>query len=159
MWFEGGSKRQNKASSWAAKPRSFKLVLRPLPTNCLGDWVCPGGTGAGYPRYAYRSFSEYGYKNLAVFFGACSFNCFFCQNWHYKDLTRCLAPLYSYKELASLVDQSTSCICFFGGDPSSQMPFALKASREALEKAGGKILRVCWETNGSFHPRFLKEIA
>ncbi len=21
----------------------------PLPRNCVGDWVCPGGTGSGYP--------------------------------------------------------------------------------------------------------------
>jgi pyruvate formate lyase activating enzyme len=125
----------------------------------VGDWVCPGGTGAGYPRYAYRSGPEYGYKNLAVFFGACSFSCLFCQNWHYKNLTHRLAPLYSYKELVGLVDRTTSCVCFFGGDPSPQMPFALRASREALEKFSGKILRICWETNGSFHPRFLNEIA
>jgi pyruvate formate lyase activating enzyme len=38
-----------------------------LPTNCVGDWVCPAGTGAGYPRYAYCRGAEYGYKNLAVF--------------------------------------------------------------------------------------------
>ncbi|MCX7643302.1 MAG: radical SAM protein, partial [Armatimonadetes bacterium] len=24
----------------------------PLPTNCVADFVCPGGTGCGYPRYA-----------------------------------------------------------------------------------------------------------
>lgn len=53
----------------------------PLPTNCVGDWVCPGGTGAGYPRYAHASGPEWGFKNLAVFFHACSFNCLYCQNW------------------------------------------------------------------------------
>jgi hypothetical protein len=25
----------------------------PLPTNCVGDWVCAGGTGAGFPRHAH----------------------------------------------------------------------------------------------------------
>jgi pyruvate formate lyase activating enzyme len=35
----------------------------PLPTNCVGDWVCPGGIGAGYPTYAYRNGPETGYKN------------------------------------------------------------------------------------------------
>lgn len=39
----------------------------PLPTNCVGDWVCAGGTGAGYPQYAYCPQAEYGYKNLAFF--------------------------------------------------------------------------------------------
>jgi len=59
----------------------------PLPTNCVGDWVCAGGTGAGYPEYAYSSGPECGYKNLAVFFNACSFNCLYCQNWHFRKET------------------------------------------------------------------------
>lgn len=58
----------------------------PLPTNCVADWVCPAGTGVGYPEFAYRRGIEYGYKNLAVFYQACSFDCLFCQNWHYRQL-------------------------------------------------------------------------
>lgn len=54
----------------------------PLPTNCVAAWVCPAGTGAGYPEYAYSRGVEYGYKNLAVFYQACSFDCLFCQNWN-----------------------------------------------------------------------------
>ena len=50
-----------------------------LPTNCVADWVCPAGTGAGYPQFAYSHGAEYGYKNLAVFYQACSFDCLFCQ--------------------------------------------------------------------------------
>jgi pyruvate formate lyase activating enzyme len=34
----------------------------PLPTNCVGDWVCPGCTGAGYPTYAHAAGPELGYK-------------------------------------------------------------------------------------------------
>ncbi len=45
----------------------------PLPTNCVADWVCPGGTGRGYPKYCYRKGPEYGCKNLSVFYHACSF--------------------------------------------------------------------------------------
>ena len=52
----------------------------PLPTNCVADWVCPGGTGAGYPTFARRPGPEVGFANLAVFYEACSFNCLFCQN-------------------------------------------------------------------------------
>jgi pyruvate formate lyase activating enzyme len=126
----------------------------PLPTNCVGDWVCPGGTGAGYPQYAYREGPEYGYTNLAVFFNACSFNCLFCQNWHFKEQS--LAPETTPLEsLVADVDERTACICYFGGDPAPQMPFSLKASRLAIEKAEGRILRVCWETNGSSHPGLL----
>jgi pyruvate formate lyase activating enzyme len=131
----------------------------PLPTNCVADWVCPGGTGRGYPKYAYRKGPEYGYKNLAIFFGACSFNCLFCQNWHYRELTQKLKPLISAQELSNFLDEKTACICFFGGDPSPQMPFALKFSLLALKNKKNRILRICWETNGNFHPRFLKKIA
>ncbi|MBW2339629.1 MAG: radical SAM protein, partial [Deltaproteobacteria bacterium] len=34
----------------------------PLPTNCVADWVCPGGTGIGYPQYSYKQGPEHGYK-------------------------------------------------------------------------------------------------
>ncbi len=122
----------------------------PLPTNCVGDWVCPGGTGIGYPDYAYTSGPERGYKNLAVFFHACSFNCLYCQNWHFRGET--LKPrTTSVETLVSDVDEKTSCICYFGGDPTPQLPFAINASRRALEENKGRILRICWETNGSMN--------
>ena len=129
----------------------------PLPTNCVADWVCPAGTGAGYPEYACSSGPEYGYKNLAVFFHACTFNCLYCQNWHFREET--LRPRTTpVARLISDVDERTSCICYFGGDPTSQLPFALEASRKALEPRKGKILRICWETNGSMHESLLKEM-
>jgi pyruvate formate lyase activating enzyme len=129
----------------------------PLPTNCVGDWVCPGGTGAGYPKYAYCQGPETGYKNLAVFFHACSFNCLFCQNWQFKYET--FKPYTaSVHDLVSDVDERTSCICYFGGDPTPQLPFSLKASELALEENKGRILRICWETNGSMHERLLDKM-
>lgn len=131
-----------------------------LPTNCVGDWCCPGGTGAGYPKYAHsKGGPEYGYKNLAVFYGACSFDCLFCQNWHYRERTRNLAPVMSAKELADKADDRTSCICYFGGDPTPQMPHAIRTSEFALEKAKGSILRICFETNGSMSSAMLKKAA
>lgn len=129
----------------------------PLPTNCVGDWVCPGGTGAGYPQYAYSNRAEYGFYNLAVFFHACSFNCLFCQNWQFKKET--LNPnTIPVKRLAGDVNFKTSCICYFGGDPGPQLPFAIKASKLAIEANKDRILRICWETNGSMHQGLLKEI-
>lgn len=129
----------------------------PLPTNCVADWVCPGGTGAGYPKYAYSRNSEFGYFNLAVFFRACTFNCLYCQNWHFKSET--LKPFNaSIDKLTMDIDEWTSCICYFGGDPASQLPFAIKASKIAVEKNKQRILRICWETNGSMHKGFLDEI-
>jgi pyruvate formate lyase activating enzyme len=126
----------------------------PLPTNCVADWVCPGCTGAGYPDYAYTAGPEQGYKNLAVFFQACSFNCLFCQNWNFRQES--LHPAATGVErLVAEVDERTSCICYFGGDPSPQVPFALNASQLAREKTKGRIFRVCWETNGSMHQGLL----
>jgi len=129
----------------------------PLPTNCVADWVCPGGTGAGYPDYAYTNGPEYGYKNLAVFYQACSFNCLFCQNWHFKEMSL-NKRLRTAGELAKSVDGWTSCICYFGGDPTPQLLHSIKASRLALENNKGRILRICWESNGSMHPSYLDRI-
>jgi pyruvate formate lyase activating enzyme len=126
----------------------------PLPTNCVGDWICPGGTGAGYPDYANCRGPERGYKNLAVFFQACTFNCLFCQNWHFKNETL-TSRMSSVDELVADVDQKTSCICYFGGDPSPQIPFSLRASKKAIAKKKDGILRICWETNGSMNQKLL----
>jgi len=122
----------------------------PLPTNCVAWWFCPGCTGAGYPKYAYKKTAETGYSNLAVFYGACSYDCLYCQNWHYRSLASGLHPLMSAESLADKADRHVSCICYFGGDPSVQMPHAIKTSRLAVEKATEekRILRICWETNG-----------
>ena len=133
----------------------------PLPTNCVAWWFCPGCTGTGYPRYAYRPSVESGYANLAVFYGACSFDCLFCQNWHYRNLTARLGPAISAWDLAGKVDEHVSCICFFGGDPSVQMLHALKTSVIALEAAEKHkhILRICWETNGNMKREFADRAA
>jgi pyruvate formate lyase activating enzyme len=129
----------------------------PLPTNCVADWVCPGGTGAGFPQYAHCACPERGYKNLAVFFHACTFNCLYCQNWHFREETLKHRTI-PVDRLVSDADERTSCICYFGGDPAAQLPFSLAASRKALAERKGKILRLCWETNGSMHPGLLDEM-
>lgn len=129
----------------------------PLPTNCVGDWVCPGGTGCGYPDYAYADGPEYGYQNLAVFPHACTFNCLYCQNAHFRSHT--LDDHFEEVEsLAKAVHQKTACICYFGGDPSPQLPFLLKASRMARENNPARILRICWETNGAMAPGLLEKM-
>ena len=123
----------------------------PLPTNCVSSWFCPGCTGRGYPSFSYSLGPEFGYFNLAVFYGSCSFDCLFCQNWHYRYLSTKRSPTMSAKDLAlKISDRRVSCICFFGGDPSTQMPHSLETCRIACEIArdSGRILRLCWETNG-----------
>ncbi|MEM4734054.1 MAG: radical SAM protein [Candidatus Bathyarchaeia archaeon] len=131
----------------------------PLPTNCVGWRFCPGCTGSGYPKYAYKPAAERGYVNLAIFYGACSYNCLFCQNLHYRKLSARQKPAISADALAAKVDSNVSCICYFGGDPSPQMPHSLEVSRLAIEKARAenRILRVCWETNGYLNPKMAEK--
>ena len=133
----------------------------PLPTNCVAWWFCPGCTGSGYPKYAYKPGAETGHANLAVFYGACSLDCLFCQNWHYRRMSQTLTPTFSAENLADKADPYISCICYFGGDPSVQMPHALKTSELALEKAAqqSRILRICWETNGHMRKEFAEKAA
>jgi pyruvate formate lyase activating enzyme len=110
----------------------------PLPTNCVADWVCEGG-------------KHLGYHNLAVFYASCTANCLFCQNWHFREISLQESRLITAEELASVANRRTFCVCFFGGDPSSQMPHALAASKQLARRG----VRVCWETNGMMHPRLL----
>jgi len=127
-----------------------------LPTNCVADWVCAGGSPAGYPTYSYSEKAEFGFKNLAVFYQACSFDCLFCQNWHYRRSVFSKRRV-SAKELSDSVDIQTSCICYFGGDPTPQLIHAIKTSSLALKKR--RIVRICWETNGAMNQKLLNKMA
>ena len=126
----------------------------PLPTNCVGDFACPAGTGCGYPKYAVSNGPEYGYRNLAVFYHACSFNCLYCQNFQFKERTASSVQVPA-NELARMGDEKTTCICYFGGDPTPQILHALKTSKLAIKNASKRILRICWETNGAVQEPYL----
>lgn len=130
----------------------------PLPTNCVADWVCPAGTNAGFPSFSYAPGPEYGYNNLAVFYQACTFDCLFCQNWHFRALARKKGEVSS-SQLASQVDYRTACICYFGGDPTPQLSHALAAARLARQHNRDRVLRICWETNGAMNQGMLKGMA
>jgi pyruvate formate lyase activating enzyme len=111
----------------------------------VADWVCAGS-------------SDYGRTNLAVFYESCSFDCLFCQNWHYR--AKSLGPArVPAQALADAVDGRTGCICYFGGDPATQIQHALAASRLAIERAAGRPPRICWESNGSMAPELLEQAA
>jgi len=111
-----------------------------LPTNCVATFICPEK-------------EHYGYKNLAIFYASCNFNCLFCQNWHYHNYLRNKKPLYSIKDLEEKIDYRTKCICFFGGDPITQISHALALGRKVKNK-----VRICFETNGSMNFNILKEM-
>jgi pyruvate formate lyase activating enzyme len=110
----------------------------PLPTNCVADWVCGGS-------------KKQGCHNLAVFYASCTFNCLFCQNWHFRQMSPIDEPGLSARALVDTANDRTYCVCYFGGDPASQMPHALAASKEFAENG----VVVCWETAGTSHPKLL----
>lgn len=112
----------------------------PLPTNCVADWVCAGSR-------------QRGFHNLAVFYASCTFDCLFCQNWHFRETRAEACQGVSAAELANSANSRTFCVCFFGGDPASQMPHAISAAR-MLARRG---VAVCWETAGASHPKLLDQ--
>jgi pyruvate formate lyase activating enzyme len=113
-----------------------------LPTNCVADEVCgerDATTG----------------HNLAVFYYGCSFDCLYCQNWQHKRWPRG-QPLASAGELAAAVSPDTACICYFGGDPTPNLPHSIAASVAARSR---RSVRLCWETNGSMQRALLEDVA
>lgn len=130
---EGGTR-------WAgtAKQGLLEWYYDDLPTNCVAAFVCPER-------------KHFGYQNLAVFYAGCSFNCLFCQNWHFHNLVEKRGPLVSVEELLEALHPRVACVCFFGGDPTPQVAHAIAFAR----KARGKV-RICWETNGAMHPEVLR---
>lgn len=129
----------------------------PLPTNCVAMWVC-----AGQKRF--------GQHNLAVFYGSCVNNCLYCQNWHYRDMLpnnqeidkihetgkhasshSLQKRLISARDLADKANKRTYCVCFFGGDPASQMPHALGTASYLIDCG----VTICWETSGNVNKRLL----
>ncbi len=110
----------------------------PLPTNCVVDPFCAGHT-------------QRGKHNLAVFYASCTVDCLFCQNWNFRETDPVCSTCLTATELAGAANPRTYCVCYFGGDPASQMAHAL-ATSHLLAKRG---VVICWETNGTAHPRLM----
>ncbi|TFG09892.1 radical SAM protein [Candidatus Thorarchaeota archaeon] len=121
----------------------------PLPTNCVADWVCP----VREQRYTINGKRRH---NLAVFYGSCNSDCFFCQNSSYKDMMRDGRPLMTPDQLASMTDETTACLCFFGGDPSCNAEHSIETARRAKEITD---VTICYETNGNISKKWLQPIA
>ena len=138
--------------------------LDPHPTNCVAEPVCPATTSRGYPKYTRVKGVEYGYYNLAVFFGGCNLDCLFCQNWEHREMPYKLNEnhIHSLNELVeAAMNPRVTCVCYFGGDPGPHITFALAASRIIARKAREEdiIKRICWETNGLENPLIMREMA
>jgi pyruvate formate lyase activating enzyme len=109
------------------------IYLDPLPTNCCAGWFCRGQRKKGY--------------NLAVFFYGCNFDCLFCQNSSHKRLSE--ANVVSEDEMVSAaLDERVRCVCFFGGSPEPQLPYAIRVAQRIIEESGNQ-KHICWEWNGS----------
>jgi pyruvate formate lyase activating enzyme len=115
----------------------------PLPTNCCAAWFCSGSHEPG--------------SNLAVFFYGCNFDCLFCQNASHKMVRT--APVLTDDELTARArTPGVRCVCFFGGSPEPQFPFALRAARRIARESGGAT-HICWEWNGAGNPRLAERAA
>ncbi len=137
--------------------------LDPNPTNCCNSWFCCAGTSMGYPIFSNFEGPERGTYNCAVFFYGCTFDCLFCQNASHKHFSkRNLIDLDSLSQ-SILNNKKVTCVCFFGGTPESQLPFSIELARTVLEKivkTGHKrVLRFCWEWNGSGNRELVEECA
>ena len=49
-------------------------------------------------------------------------------------------------------------MCFFGGTPEPQLPFALRVAERITERSGGS-RHICWEWNGTADPRLAVKAA
>ncbi|MHC1610015.1 MAG: radical SAM protein [Candidatus Methanospirareceae archaeon] len=115
----------------------------PLPTNCCAAWFCPGE-------------SQFGKVNIAVFFYGCNFDCLFCQNASHKDFGTVRAV--SVEDFVACVNryEDAYCVCFFGGSPEPQLPFAIRASERIL---ADRDVRICWEWNGCGNKNLVRHAA
>ncbi|MHA1993438.1 MAG: radical SAM protein [Candidatus Hodarchaeales archaeon] len=141
----------------AGKGGFLHTYLDPLPTNCCNTYFCPAGTNGHISHYSYADGPEFGYYNLACFLYGCNFSCFGCQNDQHRNIDT--AEHYSVEKFVKRVNSNSriSCVCFFGGSPEPQLPFAIRAARKALSglDASRSILRICWEWNGSGNEKLI----
>ena len=117
-----------------------------LPTNCVAAWVCPERAGHAVP----------GTVNLAVFYRSCTFDCLSCQNWHFRESAPTRSLMSSHELFRQGLSGNVQCVCFFGGDPGSQIEHALSTGQEILLAAPVSPPRICWETNGNMAASSLK---
>lgn len=119
------------------------MYLDPLPTNCCAGWFCQGQRENGY--------------NLAVFFYGCNFDCLFCQNASHKYLKE--ASVITEDEMvAAALDKRVKCVCFFGGSPEPQLPYAIRVAQRIITKSENQ-KHICWEWNGCGNKKLVMKAA
>ncbi len=142
----------------AGKGSFLHTYLDPLPTNCCNTYFCPAGSNEQLTHYKYTDGPEIGYYNLAAFLYGCNFSCLGCQNDQHRNIDT--AEQYSIEKFLNQVysNPRISCVCFFGGSPEPQLPFALRAARKAFKNldSSRQFLRICWEWNGSGNEKLVQ---
>lgn len=154
--------RSNQQGQLLQKVSATKSIMHyyldPHITNCCGSYFCPGGTGVGYPKWAKTPRPEYGYSNLAVFFYGCGLDCLFCQNVSHKQIAR--GTTIKIDDFIDVIEQNSkiSCICYFGGSPEPQLPFAIHLMETCQTNFEHRLLRQCFEMNGHGNPALMKRM-
>ncbi len=134
--------KERKLINYGTQEKGFcSFYYDPLPTNCVADWVCKGH-------------KAYGKYNLAVFYETCSLNCLFCQNYRFRYTKPWKDVSSSVDELIKALNPSVFCVCFFGGDPTTQALNSLKVAEEAIKRN----IVVCYESNGMWNKKILEKI-
>jgi len=49
---------------------------------------------------------------------SCNMDCLYCQNHVFKTYASRMKPFISIDDLVNAVNDKTTCVCFFGGDPA-----------------------------------------
>jgi pyruvate formate lyase activating enzyme len=119
------------------------MYLDTLPTNCCAAWFCRGKKEDGY--------------NLAVFFYGCNFDCLFCQNSSHKNL-HSASVITGDDIVAAALEESVRCVCFFGGSPEPQLPFAIRVAQRIIKESKNQ-KHICWEWNGCGDNRLVQKAA
>ena len=119
------------------------MYLDPLPTNCCAAWFCRGSEEKGY--------------NLAFFFYGCNLDCLFCQNSSHKRLEHA-SVLTDEEVIRAALSPAVRCVCFFGGSPEPQLPFAIRVSEKIVAQSQNT-KHICWEWNGCGHPALVERAA
>ena len=135
-----------------------ELRRDPLPGGCAASFACPGCSHSGYPKYSYARGAETGYNSLVVHYNSCNFNCLFCQHWEFREKAQ---PEYlmTPEQVVQQIDDSVACMCFTGGDSVPQIEHSLQVAELAARETRGRILRLCWETNGSQRHSYFQRLA
>ncbi|MHA1910277.1 MAG: radical SAM protein [Candidatus Kariarchaeaceae archaeon] len=122
-------------------------------TSCDAAWLCPGGTSFCYPEWSVSPTPEYGYHSLGVHFYGCTQDCLWCRRVEENPAPEHL-PTIVVDDIVEVIknDPYITCISFYGHSPDPHLKFTIKASQKLIDEFNppkGRILRICYEWNGS----------